>query len=215
MEGLPCAGKSAVIAELKRLHLEQLDAERSMLVLSNRYTAAALRKGGKKPVKRKKHLDILEKQRKMLSRFALSGAGACTPFSLHSQGFFFVIEQFHLYHADRYQDDEKKRYRKLEKALKKLHTITIVLIADPETLARRLRARNPKRYRQLSGEQLAEYLDKEQANLIRLAAQSRIPTYVIQTDARAWTQYAQQALGYLGKVESAQPRAKHGAAPPV
>lgn len=215
VEGLPCAGKSAVIAELKRLHLELLDGERSMLALSNRYTAAPPRKHGKKPIKRKKHLAMLETRLRLLSDLAPSAAGRCAPFRLHSQGLFFVLEQFHLYHADRYQDEGKKRYRKLEKALKRLHTVTIVLVASPETLARRLRTRNPKRYRQLSDAQLAGYLDKEQANLLRLAGQSRIPTYIIATDGHAWTQYAQQILGYLGKGEGKRPPASPGASGPL
>ena len=77
VEGLPCAGKSAVIAELKRLHLELLDGERSMLALSNRYTAAPPRKHGKKPVKRKKHLAMLETRLRLLSDLAPSAAGRC------------------------------------------------------------------------------------------------------------------------------------------
>ncbi len=199
IEGLPGTGKSLVIAELKRLHQGLMDAEQNTLALSNRYTTAKARRKSRKPLKRKAHLHMLEAQLRLLSSLAPPAPEHLSPYRLHTQGFFFLLEQFHLYHAHRFEDEDTKPYKKLEKSLKKLHAVTVVLIASPETLARRLRARNPKRYRQLSDGQLALYLDKEQANLIRLAGQSRLPTYVIQADGQAWTQYAQQILGYLAK----------------
>ncbi|MDR2932727.1 MAG: hypothetical protein LBV27_06420 [Oscillospiraceae bacterium] len=195
LEGISCAGKTSTFNEVKKLHTETPNCERSIIALGEHYSQVLNRMNGV-PVRMEQdaHLALLGERLSMMEQL---NAWACSlgEGRRQSRGIFALLERFYLNHVAAFD----MLSRSIEERCLQLGLKCVLLIISDENIANRIRLRDDqmKIHRPVNDveKQASDYL-VDQGRFLMAAERISIPTLIINTDSMDWISFAHQILSF-------------------
>jgi thymidylate kinase len=196
LEGQSCSGKTSVINEIKHGHLEEDDAERNVIYLSEHYSQTLNWNNGElKNLSQEENLQVLSDRISLLEHLN-SYANSMGEHSRRSRGLFFVYERFHMNYAYCYQDITSNEYIQLEHRLLNLNVQVVLLTISAAHVEQRLKHRATYTSETVNEESIIKYMENQQ-RFIDIAKKSILPTMILNTDNMDWEDYAKRILATL------------------
>lgn len=196
LEGQSCSGKTSLFNALKRYHMSLREGERNVIYLSENYSQSLNLVNGKFEYRSaEENMRVLFDRISMLEQ--LNGyANAMGEHSRRARGLFFVFERFHLNYAFSHDVISLDLYRQLEERISMLNTIVVLCTIGEKTIEQRLRHRATYTKELITPDKIDEY-SKMQEKFIRLANNSAVPTFILNTDDMDWDNYARMICNKL------------------
>ena len=199
-EGIGTSGKTTTMLELKKLQTENMNNERSLIVLSEQYSQVLNSVSGKViSMEQNAHIELLGKRIEMIEQLNEYACSLGSDYSLRARGLFVIFERFYLNHIKCFNNFDNDKVINLAKRINKLGLKNILLTISDDNIINRLKARNPNIFDGMTKEEITLKCNariKEQNTLIETAKQSHIPTLIINTDSLEWEKYAKSSMEY-------------------
>lgn len=198
LEGYSNAGKTSVLKALKLLQAQEQSAERSIIVLSEHYSQVLNNVHGEmKRLNRDEHLRLLKERVSMLRQLKEWASYLGSDASQASRGIFFILERFHLNHRAAFPSDPVYEIEALENELLQLGAKCVLLTVSTENIEQRMQSRTPHEWINKTAADIRKAADEfihTQSELRKHAALSPLPTIEINTDHKAWQDYASKLI---------------------
>jgi hypothetical protein len=202
LEGIGAAGKTSTLKAIKQTLLNDPEAERSLVALSEAYTQILnVIDGQHVHLNRLEHLALLEKQVTMFEGLndSVRPQGAQTR---RSRGLMFLLERVHLSHRAAFHAEENFEVgiAALETRLNRLGGKCVLLTVSQAQLENRAIVRRGLQFEFAATRDA--YLEQNVGWQEQLKAQMRnssVPTLEINTDDMDWDGVAGLALNFLGR----------------
>jgi len=201
-EGLSQAGKTSTVNELRKLHVQDFESERNIIVLGEHYSQILNKiNGNLVRLTREEHLNLLDERVAMLEQI-YSWTLKLGPASRRARGIFFIFERFHLNHRLGFENEDLSRIENIEERLGKLGAKTILLTISADVLRTRIQSRELDKWVNSSENDINKACEDfllSQERLRKHSVNSKIQTIEINTDERCWNTYAKKILTIMNE----------------
>lgn len=199
LEGISCAGKTSTMLSIKRIHANDFESERSIIVLGEHYTQILNSVNGRfVRMSRDEHSRLLLERLKMLEQLN-NWACSLGDFRRRSRGLFAVFERFYLNHLAAFDDYDTSEMQEAEALCSAVGMKAVLLVISDDNLENRMKMRdqqmNVSRLPEFYHEKITES-KKEQDSYLRVAKLTKIPTLILNTDSMEWDVYANKIISF-------------------
>ena len=195
LEGISCSGKTSVFKEIKRLHGNGRENERSVIALGEHYSQVLNKTDdGLVRLDQDAHLSLLNERLSMgeqLNQWACSLGEA----RRQSRGLFVLFERFYLNHIAAFNTPSVS----IENRCNQLGLKCVLLTISDDNIANRIRLRDTQmgvvRTADAIKKQASDYL-ADQERFVMAINRVSIPSLILNTDSMDWTSFAHDILNF-------------------
>jgi thymidylate kinase len=154
LEGNSNAGKTSMLRAIKQLQAQNVDDERSVVILGEQYSQILNNVHGKYiNLNRYEHLRLLSERVAMLKNLN-EWAVSRGPASRRSRGLFYILERFHLNHRVAFHDYDTSKIIEIENELVSFGAKCILLTISQSVIEERIKSRRPNDWTTKSKEEV-------------------------------------------------------------
>ncbi len=200
LEGISCSGKTSLLNSLKRIHAENPENERSVIILGEHYSQVLQSVHGEaSKYSNREHIEILNGRVEMLESLS-NHSESLGPHSRRARGVFFIYERFHLNHRQAFPDNEQNNIENIEARLCNLNAVCYLLSISNSKVGERLIARDNHMSTLADSDmqlKVNEYTHRRD-ELDIIASSSLLEYKTLNTDSLNWDMYANNIIAEIG-----------------